>query len=282
MTSHSPAGPITGLEEIGLAPFEPAVMPADNRRLQVFRHIAAPLMAAAAGAASSHPGLDTSVDALASAFTQLMDVTVELDRRVVLALDLSDGDPAARWNAAGSVADLVSSYYLSTGTILSPDDAGPMIEALQQTLSHLPAYSATGELPPAPQSVRTLKALAPAIIAIARFSFGRNALELTREVTGRLLALASEIASRISGLEGEALAQSPLYMAVLEVTGEFYRYSHFFEMERLMQMPAEERKAYVAEHNRKIPTEPVWELLGLRLAMLEAVAGYLPAAGGDA
>ena len=268
------------MEEMGLAALDLAPMPKDQRRLQVFRHIAAPLMAAVAGAPASHPEMDVSVESMAAALAQLMDVTVELDRRIVASLDLASEDTSARWHVAGSVADLVSSYYLSTGTILLPDSAAPMVATVQQALLEMPDFGTPDEDAEAvPEAVRTLKALAPALIAIARFSFGRNALELTREVSSRLLSLAAEIASRISGLEGEALRRSALYTAVLEVAGDFYRYSHFFEMERLMQMPPEERKAYVAEHNRKIPIEPVWELLELRLAMLEAVAGYIPAEG---
>jgi hypothetical protein len=217
---------------------------------------------------------------MAVAFTKLMDATVALDRHVVSALELDEQVPSARWLAAESIANLVSSYYLSTGSVLSSSDAGPIIDALKDTLSSSPDFGTEGQPQSDPESVKTLKALTPAIIAVAQFSFGRNALELIREVTQKLIGLATEISARLSGIDGNPVNKSDLYIAVLEITGEFYKASHFSEMERFIQMAPEERRAYVAQHNRKIPMEPVWELLEIRLAMLEAVAGYLPQPGG--
>ena len=96
-------------------------------------------------------------------------------------------------------------------------------------------------------------------------------MELLGEVARRLTEIATEVTGKLGSETGSAL-----YYAVLEVAGEFYMESHFTEMDRLLEMAPDERKDYVQAHNRRIPMEPVWERLGLKMGMLEALTAYLP------
>jgi hypothetical protein len=253
-----------------------------DRRLVAFRRVAAPLLAAVTSMPQSANAEPKLLADQAREFSQLIETTIEINQTILSGLQpqIISGD-VSRWTGAGATAEFVAAYYRATGRAIDPGEAAPMIEALQNALPAIAAAAdqaddEEADISARPPLARSLKALAPVASSIARFSFGRNAYELLAEVTHRLTTIAVEIAARLSGQEGPELLSSPLYYAVLEVTGEFYLESHFSEMDRLLEMEPEERKAYVRNHDKKIPMEPVWESLEIRLGMLEALATYLP------
>jgi hypothetical protein len=185
-----------------------------------------------------------------------------------------------RWLGAEAVSVWMAAHYRSTGQVLTVDEAAYQIDALVGAIE-----GAWSPLPDEPSSwledagimARSLKALAPAAASVARYSFGRNAIDLLGEVTQRLATMAFELAARLSGTQvSQDVLSSPLYMAMLEVAGLFYKQAHRGEMDRLLSMPADERRAYVRAHDRRVPMEPVWDAVDLQLGMLEAMAAHIP------
>ena len=252
-----------------------------GRRLMVFRKIAAPLMAAVSGWSHADEAGDETTARNAAEFGRLIDSTVAVNREIVERLQLDEADGNARWIAASATAEIIAAHYRATTRALTGSEAVPLIEtltrAVEETLSGFDV-SGSGMDPVASDIVgSSLRALAPAASAIARFSFGRDAMELLAEVTQHLTTLSLQITARLLYDQPDSRpGESPLYLAVLEVAGEFYMESHFAEMDRLLEMPPEERRQYVSAHNKRIPMEPVWSALELRLSMIEAMTGYLP------
>ncbi len=254
-----------------------------ERQLLVFRRIAAPLMAVVAGWSGREQEAN-SLNQSAVQFAELIDSTISLNHHISGTLRLDETASDSRWLAAASAAEIVAAHYRATSRALSQDEATDVVTALKgavlKSLDGLAMPTGTQD-ENASLLGRSLKALAPSASAIARFSFGRDPMELLAEVARRLTAIATDVAGKLGRSEaGGGGAGSPLYYAVLEVAGEFYMESHFTEMDRLLEMAPEERKEYVQAHNRKIPMEPVWERLGLRMGMLEALTAYLPGADG--
>jgi hypothetical protein len=262
---------------VSLPPAEEATAPAASldRQLLALRKIVAPLLAAVMEG-QRESGLNASAAEQLAPFAELIGTTVALTRD--LQPQLND-DAATRWHAACGLAEIVAAHFRATAEPLPAEEGGPLIaalsEAMRGSLAELaPALAADVQ---ADALARSYKSLAPAVAAVARFSFGRDTLELIEDITRRLTVSALEIAMRLAGVATPAEAlQSPLYHAVLEVAGDFYQESHFSEMDRLLAMSPEARNDYVKEHDRKIPMEPVWESLELKLAMMEVMAAHLP------
>ncbi len=259
---------------------------ATERRLLVFRKIAAPLLAAVTGWSHTGDQAGATPSRHASQLSELIASTVHLNQHVATIFGLDAAGGNARWLSASGVAEIVAAHYRVSTSAMSDAEGFAVIGALKNAVEEGMAGLSPPPIEAEEQAStlgRSLKALAPAASAIARFSFGRDPMELLADVSRRLTSIAGEITGKLSPMDvpDDALG-SPLYFAVLEVAGEFYKESHFTEMDRLLEMPPEERKEYVVAHGRRIPMEPVWERLGLRLGMLEALAGYLPRPGAAA
>jgi hypothetical protein len=253
-------------------------MPALDRQVLALRKIVAPLLAAVMEGQREKGG-DTSPDQQIGPFRELIDTTVALTQELQPLLDHEEANAATRWLAACGLAEIVAAHFRATAEPLQASEGGPLIEALSEAMHGMLADIAPDM--DGPRRIDSLahgyKSLAPAVAAVARFSFGRDTLELVADITRRLTASALEITKRLTGLDDpEAVLESPLYQAVLTVAGDFYLESHFTEMDRLLSMPPEERNEYVKEHDRKIPLEPVWESLELKLAMMEVMTAHLP------
>jgi hypothetical protein len=261
-----------------LAPASMAPAPQDaagdaERRLLVFRKIAAPLMAAATGSAPDGAGPATP-NQNAAQFAELIDATIVLNQEISGMLGLGKADSLARWQAVGAATEIVAAHYRATNHTLTAEEGSAIVATLREAVT--PGIDAPDADPVETESdlARNLRALAPVISAIARFSFARDPMELLAEVVGRLTQIAVDVATKLGDTSGSI--GSPLYFAVLDVASEFYMESHLTEMNHLLEMAPDERKDYVHSHGRKIPMEPVWERIGLKMGMLEALTSYLP------
>ena len=250
-----------------------------ERQISLLRYIAAPLLEAVERAPYPETDGPRSMAENATAFSGLVESTTEINAHLVSALDNGNGSVKGRWLSAEAVSAWMAAHYRATGQIPGSEETGTLIDALLEAvtgaLSELPG-DAPRPAPPSDVLARSLKALAPAAASVARYSFGRNAIDLLVEVTRRLTTTALEFSQRLGAGEGQALLSSPTYFAMLEVAGLFYKQAHRGEMDRLLSMPAEERRAYVRAHDRRVPMDPVWDALDLQLGMLEAMAAHIP------
>ncbi len=256
-----------------------AAAPHIDRTLLVFRRIAAPLLSAVTGyrapAAEGETAPPAEAGQIATTFMSLVESTVEISRAITERLRFGDNNQAAQWLTAGAAADAVAGFYRANGRPLGPSEIEPLLAALEtaltQGMERLGFRRDTLDTDPTPPLGHVYKALAPVVTAVARFSFGRDQNELLLEITDRLMSIAGGVTARLNKSENPDV----LYYSILDVAGEFYMECHFAEMDRLLEMPPEERKEYVRTHDKQIPMEPVWETLNLKLSMLEAVTRHL-------
>ena len=258
-------------------PLQPAA-PGIDRQLLALRKIIAPLLTSVMEA-QREEGVDAPPIEQIGPFRELLASTVALTRELQPLLNQGGADARIRWQAACGLTEIVAAHFRATAVPLDPVEGSAMLVALSEAMNgeitaQLPDITLSRRLDTLTQS---FKSLAPAVAAVARFSFGRDSLQLIEEVARRLTQTVLTIAGRLAGENDPAVVlELPLYSTLLEVAGAFYLESHFAEMDRLLEMSPEVRNDYVQLHDKKIPMEPVWESLELKLAMLEIMAPHLP------
>lgn len=248
--------------------------------LLTFRDIAAPLM----NAVTETGGINANIEGRAehtpenhaALFAQLMELTGSLSKKSAQQLGVQ-GLPEndwVRWHLAVTIATLVASYYRATAQPIAPDTAETFIASMTRAARDI-SLDATPQEAVSPASrVRAVGGLIPALSAIARFAFGRPEVELMAEIADRLRKEAEALTGKVTG-GVENVEKQQLYDGLLEALGKIYAEAHYAEMDRLLDMPPDERAKYVQSHDNKPPIEPVWQAFQLRLNMLKIVAENL-------
>lgn len=248
--------------------------------VRAFQKVGAPLMVAVTEvrAYSEEPDAGSAAGD-ADVFARLVESTADVARHAARRLGAGDvpGQDWIRWEIAASAARVVAANYRATGGPMGPDDA----ERLAEVVAAGEVFAAGPGKPPAVAAddaaaarIHMLGALAPVIGAVARFSFGYAEHVLVGEVAARLQTTAAATARLLLSDLGTAAAR-PLYNAVLETAGQLYAECHFGEMDRLLDLSAEERARYAEEHGGQVPMTPVWQAFDLRMEMLAAMARHL-------
>ena len=196
------------------------------------------------GAVNSHSAGDASgekdAQTMASLLSESIKISISLSQAMNLKPDDGDAD-AIRVSLAALASGLVADSYRQTGRVPSENDVRRISKALEsvivfadnfapaaehaqrlQTLDNAPPF-----IDPVQASIYSIHALAPAISAIAEFSFGQSDTRLIQEVSDRLGAKAKELLGNFGG--GNAMGE----LVVLQALGQIYAGAHRAETERL-------------------------------------------------
>lgn len=263
--------------------------------VKLFQKIGAPLMVAVTEVRAYGEGAAHSPDGDAEMLSQLVAATAAVSKAAAAELGAAKGADAvwARWAIAAAAARLVAAHYRATGAPLPVEEGARIASAIQTTQvlmngptgplgNGLPARLAESTGPeqgPVALQVNLLYALAPVVGAVARFAFSYTEQALVADIAKRLQASAAETAAALApGASPSEL--SALYQAVLEACGQLYAECHYGEMDRLLDMSAEERAAYADDNGGQIPLTPVWQAFDLRLDLLKTIAANLQAPAG--
>ena len=250
--------------------------------LIAFRDIAAPLM----NAVTETGGINANVEGRAehtpenhaAIFAQLMELTGNLTKRAAMQLGAQNlpADDWVRWQLAATVASLVASYYRATAQPITTETADSLLPAMIRASMDATPLDAVPQNSPSTVSSRAkaINSLIPALSAIARFAFGRPETELMGEIADKLKEKAHGLSADADDAvpEDEKIA---LYDGLLEALGKIYAESHYAEMDRLLDMPPEERARYVQSYDNKPPIDPVWQAFQLRVDMLSIITQHV-------
>ncbi len=253
------------------------------------RHIAMPVLLALAevraAQAQKNEGDAAAADksnaaAEAALFQQLIGAAVALARSASAEMGAEEAEEAdwARWQVAASAAQLVAVHYKATAQVLSAEAAGQLVAAVNT--ARLSFRGPIAESVPADNSVgsfraRMLDALVPVVGAVAQYAFSRTEHQLLSEVTARLLKTADQATRALAPAGMEPKDWRLLSWHVLKSAGQLYAEAHYTEADRLLYMPAEERKAYFTAHNNLPPLDKLWHNFDRRMAMLVTLAAYI-------
>lgn len=249
--------------------------------LAAFRDLATPILNAVAetgGPNADDPNRpEKTPENNAAIFGELLQNVGDLSKQVAqqLGYDENAKYDGVRWEISKIMAQLVASYFRAT--------AGPMPAAKAEELLPI-MQSATPMVPEImdvtrPQSptdtilpqARAINHMIPVLSAIARFAFGRPEGEVMAEIAEKLLDKTQDLVRDFVPSDTSDSGKKQFEDGILEALGKIYAESHYAEMDRLLDMPPEERAKYVQSYNNKPPMEPVWQAFDLRIGMLTAL-----------
>jgi hypothetical protein len=259
--------------------------------LAAFRDLATPILNAVAetgGPNAADPDRpEKTPENNAAIFGELLKNVADLSAQVTQQLGFDDNVQfdGVRWELSKIMAQLVASYFRAT--------AGPMPAARAEEL--LPIMQSAAPMVPeivdvtAPKSaaeqvlpqVRAINHMIPVLSAIARFAFGRPEGEVMAEVAAKLLDKNHQLVQSLLPSEVTESERLQFEDGLLEALGKIYAESHYAEMDRLLDLPPEERAKYVQSYNNKPPMEPVWQAFDLRVTMLSAMVDAIQIPAGS-
>jgi len=250
-----------------------------DARVAAFMRIASPLIIAAADVRfGGNPGESRTPQDEAALFSRMLESAVVIGRKAaehVGAWSRSQDD-WARWALASAAAGLVAAHYRATGEVLSAEESGPYLSAVSEasgiagTRETAPPEQAP-DASPAPLWVDAVAAMGPVIAAVARHSFARPETELLGEVVERLRK--SVLAAGDKLMAGDSPQDRRVGLAaIMALSGELYAECHYFEMDRLLDLSAEERKSYAERGGESRSIAAIWSAFDMRMAMVSAVA----------
>lgn len=242
--------------------------------VQLLQKLGAPLM----GAVNAHSAADATGEKDAGVMAALLSESVKISIALSQAMNLKpdDGDAdAIRVALAALAGGLVADSYRQTGRVPGENDGRRMAKALESVIVFADNFAPAAEhaqrlqtlegappfMDPVQSNIYVLHALAPAIAAIAEFSFGQQDTRLIQDVADRLRAKAKDLL----GTFGADNAMGEL--VIMQALGQIYAGAHKAETARL--------KAKGDDGAANI--DPVWGSFDRQVAMLAVLIG---AAGG--
>jgi hypothetical protein len=217
-----------------------AMAPRTYFLVQLLQKLGAPLM----GAVNSHSAGDASGEkdaaTMASLLSESIKISISLSQAMNLKSDDGDAD-AIRVSLAALASGLVADSYKQTGRVPSENDVRRISKALESVIVFADNFAPASEhaqrlqtldgtppfIDPVQANIYSLHALAPAISAIAEFSFGQQDTRLIQDVADRLAAKSKDLLKNYGG----ANAMSEL--VILQALGQIYAGAHRAETARL-------------------------------------------------
>jgi len=254
--------------------------------LKAFERIGAPLITAVSEVQSwSGPDSD-SPEHDAEILAQLISTTVSVSQKVADRIGAHQHPDAdwVRWSVAAVMSPVVATQYRVTGKPLNDRETGRIVSAVDAVAAFAAGYTEGGygraaleldDEPAAGLRIKAVNALVPVIGAIARFAFGHPEQSLIREVLQRLQGRVDHVTERLLDSPSDTQERIRFELGILNSAGQLYAECHYAEMDRLLDMSAEDRADYAREHNNTLPMEPVWDAFDLRMEMLMTVATHL-------
>ena len=249
--------------------------------LAAFRDLATPLLNAVAetgGPNADDPDRpEKTPENNAAIFGELLQNVGDLSRQVANQLGYDDSSQydGVRWEVSKIMAQLVASYFRATAMPMPLARAEELLPIMQSAAPVVPeimgVVSPTAPTDHALPQIRAINHMIPVLSAIARFAFGRPENDVMQEISQKLLERTQAIV-RDHAPDGISDSDKKQFEdGILESLGKIYAESHYAEMDRLLDMPPEERAKYVQGYDNKPPMEPVWQAFDLRVGMLMAV-----------
>lgn len=246
--------------------------------IDVMRDISTPLLTAVvetSGIGAENPDrLPHTKDNHAKLFSQLLESTTGLARKFARIMQVDDSamNDWARSRLASTLSHVVASYYRATAKPLALERADDLLPLMAKAAHFARDEQGVAQpflkAPPVISQIQAIHAMTPVLSAIARFAFGRSETELLAELAEQLRARVEALIQQIfpNGLPPAIHAQ--LSDALLESVGKIYAEAHYAEMDRLLDMPPDDRVAYIKQYDNKPPMNQVWEQFDLRMDML--------------
>jgi len=249
--------------------------------LTAFRDLATPILNAVAETGGPNVGdpdrPEKTPENNAAIFGELLQNVGDLARQVTnqLGFDETSRYDGLRWEVSKVMAQLVSSYFRATAMPMPASRAEELLPIMQSAAPMVPEIMdvTTPQSPTEimlPQ-VRAINHMIPVLSAIARFAFGRPEAEVMAEISAKLLDKNYELVNSLLPDDITPKERVQFEDGILEALGKIYAESHYAEMDRLLDMPPDERAQYVQGYNNKPPMEPVWQAFDLRVGMLMAL-----------
>ncbi|HRJ12669.1 MAG TPA: hypothetical protein PKW15_05440, partial [Alphaproteobacteria bacterium] len=243
--------------------------------LAAFRDLATPILNAVAetgGPNADDPNRpEKTPENNAAIFGELLQNVGDLSRQVAQQLGFDDSSryDGVRWEVSKIMAQLVASYFRATAAPMPAAKAEELLPIMQSAAPIVPEImdvtrpqSPTDTMLP---QVRAINHMIPVLSAISRFAFGRPENEVMTEIAEKLLNKTQNIIREFVPPETSDSEKKQFEDGILEALGKIYAESHYAEMDRLLDMPPEERAKYVQSYNNKPPMEPVWQAFDLRV-----------------
>ncbi len=279
------------MPDSGRSPAEVALI----TRLRVFQRIGAPLLSAINDWRffGDTGGEDRGPEDEAALFAALLEATTAISEAFAEILAREAGsvpEDWMRWHLAAAISDIVTAHFRATGQPLDEDTANTVLTGLEKLLSLGPGLPPddlnrrVGELAEqrsVAARIKGITALAPVVAAIGRFAFGRDPEALAEETTATLHDKAGAIARHLAPEACHEDDWHAFFVGILTAVCELYADCHYAEMDRLLDMEASAREAYLEAHDGTMPLDPVWRSFESRLSMLTILAERftLPTAG---
>ena len=247
--------------------------------LTAFRQLGLPLVQAVSEAQNKEEGESKPLNI--GVLGSLVDSTVMLSQKLAAQVGASEDqvDAWVRWALAGASAQVVGSFYKTSGRLLSAEEAGHIasiaIELQGKFKAQIPAGQENLPNTVATFRAKMLEAMVPVVGAVAQYSFGRSEHALLAEVAEKLVKISDQITRALAPAGASPEEWRLLCWNVLKAAGQVYTESHFTEADRLLYMAPEERAAYFAAHGQIVPMQQVWQAFNQRMAMLATLATYL-------
>ncbi len=249
--------------------------------LAAFRDLATPILNAVAetgGPNADDPNRpEKTPENNAAIFGELLQNVGDLSKQVANQLGYDDNQKydGVRWEVSKIMAQLVASYFRAAAAPMPMAKAEEVLPIMQSAVPMVPEImDVTQPQSPAdtimPQ-VRAINHMIPVLSAIARFAFGRPENEVMADIAEKLLNRTQQMSREHVSAEISDSEKKQFEDGILEALGKIYAESHYAEMDRLLDMPPEERAKYVQSYNNKPPMEPVWQAFDLRVGMLIAL-----------
>lgn len=254
--------------------------------LKAFERIGAPLITAVSEVQSwSGPETDTP-EQDAELLARLISTTVSVSQKVADRIGAQQHPDAdwVRWSVAAVMSPVVATQYRVTGKPLNDREADRIVSAVDAVSAFAADYTEGGygrsaleldDEPAAGLRIKAVNALVPVIGAIARFAFGHSEQKLIRDVLQALQERVDRVTARLLDTALAPEERARFELGILNAAGQLYAECHYAEMDRLLDMSAEERADYAQEHNNTLPMGPVWDAFDLRMEMLMTVATHL-------
>lgn len=249
--------------------------------LAAFRDLATPILNAVAetgGPNADDPNRpEKTPENNAAIFGELLQNVGDLSKQVANQLGYDDSAKydGVRWEVSKIMAQLVASYFRATAAPMPVAKAEELLPIMQSAVPVVPEIvdvtqpqSPTDTMLP---QARAINHMIPVLSAISRFAFGRPENEVMADIAEKLLNKTQQLTRDFVPEEISVSEKKQFEDGILEALGKIYAESHYAEMDRLLDMPPEERAKYVQSYNNKPPMEPVWQAFDLRIGMLIAL-----------
>lgn len=234
--------------------------------VQLLQKLGAPLMAAVGSHSAGGDSAEKDAQVLSSLLSESVKISISLSQAMNLKPEDGDAD-AIRVALATLAGELVADSYRQTGRAPSDADSRRISKALESVIVFADNFAPAAEhakrletleatppfIDPVQANIYAIHALAPAIAAIAEFSFGQADTRLVQDVAERLRARSKELLGSVAA-DGNAMSE----LVIMQALGQIYAGAHRAETKRLKDK-GEDASASL---------DPVWTAFDKQVAML--------------